>query len=477
MQARRRRRPGPGASGLAQAIGDADRGQRLPRDRALAHAARDRRAGARGRRRARLTRPLTELGSPESVREVVSQRLSRLARADRRAARARGRRRAPEFELEHRSRRAVRADEGRRSLEALDEGVRSGMIEEVSALGWRTASPTSSCAGRCTTGSTGVRRARAPPACRRGDRGRPRRHRRIAFLADLAYHFARRRRSAASSARGRLQRPRGAGRRTSALAFDEARLLTSGRRSSSESPTGASVRRCSSSSGRRNLAPVQSLDCLKAFRAAAEIARELDDPELFAQAAVGYENACWRPGIRRSAAPSSCWRRPPRRSAGGRDAAPRHACSPGWPAHSAGRGNHDRGALVQASAIAMARRLDDRTRAGDGADARVLGARHESARGRSSRCSNEAVALAASSATSRSRPRPRAGGWRRSSALGDLPGARAESRRLCSRSAEKMGQPFWPPRRRALRLGARAERRSARRGGANGRAFAGAGGP
>ena len=54
------------------------RRQRLSRLRALARPGRDR--DRRGHRRAmRVTRPLTELGTPESVREVVSQRLSRLA--------------------------------------------------------------------------------------------------------------------------------------------------------------------------------------------------------------------------------------------------------------------------------------------------------------------------------------------------------------------------------------------------------------
>ncbi len=42
----------------------------------------------------RVTRPLTEFGTPESVREVVSQRLSRLAPENHRAARACGSRRA-----------------------------------------------------------------------------------------------------------------------------------------------------------------------------------------------------------------------------------------------------------------------------------------------------------------------------------------------------------------------------------------------
>src|SRR4029079_8510019 len=38
-------------------------------------------------------------------------------------------------------------------------------------------------------------------------------------------------------------------------------------------------------------------DALWAFVAASEIARELGDGELLTRAAVGYEEACWRPGI------------------------------------------------------------------------------------------------------------------------------------------------------------------------------------
>jgi ATP/maltotriose-dependent transcriptional regulator MalT len=38
-------------------------------------------------------------------------------------------------------------------------------------------------------------------------------------------------------------------------------------------------------------------DAIAAFRAAAQIGRDLEDPQLLARAAVGFEEACWRPGI------------------------------------------------------------------------------------------------------------------------------------------------------------------------------------
>src|SRR5205085_7811185 len=40
-----------------------------------------------------------------------------------------------------------------------------------------------------------------------------------------------------------------------------------------------------------------ALHALNAFRTAADIAREPGAPRLLARAAIGYENACWRPGI------------------------------------------------------------------------------------------------------------------------------------------------------------------------------------
>jgi predicted ATPase len=78
----------------------------------------------------RVTRPLTEFGTPESVREVVSQRLSRLGPRTiellELAATA-----GPEFELEPVRRAAGIAEP--ELLAALEEAVGSGMIEELQA--------------------------------------------------------------------------------------------------------------------------------------------------------------------------------------------------------------------------------------------------------------------------------------------------------------------------------------------------------
>ena len=41
----------------------------------------------------------------------------------------------------------------------------------------------------------------------------------------------------------------------------------------------------------------KATDAQEAFESAAEIARGLDRPDLLARAAIGYEEACWRPGV------------------------------------------------------------------------------------------------------------------------------------------------------------------------------------
>ena len=88
---------------------------------------------------------------------------------------------------------------------------------------------------------------------------------------------------------------RAAAAATAALAFDEAVAARCARRCGWASPTATARPRSSSRSGerllpRRAVAPRRSTPTA----ASADIARDLGDGELFARAAVGFENACWR---------------------------------------------------------------------------------------------------------------------------------------------------------------------------------------
>ena len=231
---------------------------------------------------------------PESVREVVSQRLSRLAPRTtdllELAATA-----GPEFELDV-VRRAAGARGAPSCSRALDEAVRSGMIEELPSrrLAYRF---THELVRRALYDRlTGVRRAElhlrvgeALEARRRTLGRRARRPR-----APLRRRGAARRRAA----RRRLQRARRAGgdrgarlRRGGGAPADRARAAD--RRARAERARGAArarappataparrSTRCDGVRGRRRTSPASS-----ATR------------ELLARAAIGYEDACWRPGI------------------------------------------------------------------------------------------------------------------------------------------------------------------------------------
>ena len=114
-------------------------------------------------------------------------------------------------------------------------------------------------------------------------------------LADLAHHFA----AAApfgGAGRGVDYNVLAARAATAALAFDEAaarlrtalelRIESLGERAEVFLELGTASHRAG-----------KALDALEAFRSTAGIARELGDAGLLARAAIGYEDACWRPGI------------------------------------------------------------------------------------------------------------------------------------------------------------------------------------
>ena len=235
----------------------------------------------------RLTRPLAELGSPDSVRELVGLRLARLEPETREllelAATA-----GPEFDLE-----ALGAGGPAAPVEALDEAVRSGLIEELPSgrLVYRFAHELLRRA--LYDGLTRARRAalhlRVGEALERsGDRSGRR-------LADLAHHFA----AAApvgGAARGLEYNLLAARAADAALAFDEAaeRLRVAlelgigdaGRRAEILLELGVVRHRAG-----------RAQDALAAYAEAAGIARELGDAALLARAAIGFEHTCWRPAI------------------------------------------------------------------------------------------------------------------------------------------------------------------------------------
>jgi DNA-binding CsgD family transcriptional regulator/tetratricopeptide (TPR) repeat protein len=238
----------------------------------------------------RLTRPLAEIATPDSVREVAAQRLTRLGPDTRKllelAAVA-----GPEFELDV-LRRAAPADGGQ--LVALDEAVRSGIIEEL---------PAATLAYRFTHEL--VRRALYDrlSVWRRADL-----HLRIAealeatgppyggrVLADLAHHFA-----AAAPLHGPAKAVEynleAASAASAGLAYQEAtaRLQTALAIGLQDERRRAGVLL---DLGREMFRAGMSLDSLTVLRQAAELARRLGDGELLARAAIAFESSCWRPGL------------------------------------------------------------------------------------------------------------------------------------------------------------------------------------
>ena len=300
----------------------------------------------------RLTRPVTDLGTPDSVREVVSQRLSRLAPGTTEllelAATA-----GAEFELDT-VRRAAGLGEPE-LLAALDEAASSGMIEELSSrtLAYRF---THELVRRALYDRpSGLRRAELH--LRIGEALESAEGRSGRALADLAYHFA----AAApfgGEARGVEYNVRAGRAAGAALAFDEAadRLFTA-LELGIEDPTEQATVLLELGTARHRAG--KALEALEAFRAAAAIARELDDGDLLARAAIGYEEACWRPGIADPRAGELLEEAATALGDGSSEL--RVGLLAGLARALDFRGDHERGAIVRTNAIAMARRLEDHT--------------------------------------------------------------------------------------------------------------------
>jgi len=299
----------------------------------------------------RLTRPLAQLGTPDSVREVVSQRLYRLApgTADLLELAATA---GPEFDLDL-VRRAATLPEPQ-LVSALDEAARSGIIEEL---------PTRRLAYRFThelvrralyDRLSGVRRAELH--LRVGEAWEAAEPRSGRVLAELAHHFA------AAAPFGQARRAveynvLAARAAVSSLSFDEAseRLRTALELGIEDPRERAGVQLELGGASHRGGKAGQAVE---AFRAAAAIARELGDPELLARAAIGYEDACWRPGIVDEGTVGML--EEAARALGGRAPELRVRLLAGLARALDFRGAFDRGVAVRREAVDLARRLDDR---------------------------------------------------------------------------------------------------------------------
>jgi DNA-binding CsgD family transcriptional regulator/tetratricopeptide (TPR) repeat protein len=237
-----------------------------------------------------LTRPLSEIATPDSVREVTAQRLARLGPGTGELlelfAVA-----GPEFELD-----VLRdaAPGGPERFSALELAVRSGIIEELAAgsLAYRF---THELVRRALYDRLSVvRRAelhlRIAQALEAS--GPPYENR---VLADLAHHYA-----AAAPLHGPAKAMeynlQAAAAASAVLAYQEAteRLQTALAIGLTDERQRAEVLL---DLGRTMFRAGMSLDSLAVLRQAAEIARRRGDGELLARVAIAFETSCWRPGI------------------------------------------------------------------------------------------------------------------------------------------------------------------------------------
>ena len=237
----------------------------------------------------RLAGSLAELGTPEGVREVVNGRLARLTPATAAllelAATA-----GAEFNLAILGRGP--GLRGRELAVSLDEATGSGMIVEIPGrqLSYRFAHEL-------------VRRAvydrlprlrRAELHLRVGEALEASEDRSPRVLADLAHHFT----AAApldETKRAIEYNVLAARAAAESLAFDEAAAMLEtalelGIEDASRGPVLLELGMARHKAGK-------ALDALDALAAAAQLGREVEDHELLAHAAIGYEEASWRPQV------------------------------------------------------------------------------------------------------------------------------------------------------------------------------------
>ena len=298
---------------------------------------------------AHLTRPLAEVATPDSVRELVSQRLSRLRPGTvsvLELAAVIG----PEFEIE--VLRSAGAADDPAVLQALDEGSRTGMIEEATqrALAYRFSHDLVRRAlyDRLSVARRAELHLRVGEALEQTTEG-------VSPAAELAYHFA------AAAPLGDRDRAvgylvRAADDAVAALSFDQAAALY--RRAIELNTHDATRAEIEIRLGTASYKAGKTTDALDAFRAAATTARRLGSPDLLAQAAVGFEKACWRPGIVDQGAGTLL--EEAAAALGAEDSGRRVEVLVGLAVVQSNRGDHARSTLIREEAAQMARRIGDR---------------------------------------------------------------------------------------------------------------------
>jgi DNA-binding CsgD family transcriptional regulator len=174
-------------------------------------------------------------------------------------------------------------------------------------------------------------------------------------LADLAHHFA------AAAPLGGAEKAieynlLAAAVAMDALAFDEAAELL---RAALELGIDRPMQRAGAliELGTAKHLGGKAIEAMEAFRAATEIARTIGDAELLAQAAIGYEDASWRPAIfdREAVEPLE----EAITALGDQHPQLDLALLSGLTRALDLVGQHERGAIVRESAIKLARRIDD----------------------------------------------------------------------------------------------------------------------
>jgi DNA-binding CsgD family transcriptional regulator len=291
-------------------------------------------------------RPPETLGSPEGVREVVSRRLTRLSPLTVELLEL-GATAGTAFELDvvrHASEREVAE-----LLPALEEAVSSGMIDEVASRGlaWRFDHELVRRAlydrlSRPRRAELHLRVGEALEACDT-EPGR--------WLADLAHHFA----AAApfgDSERAVEYNVRAARAARDALAFEDAAAHLRTALSFGERRPELLIE-LGQAEHRAGRAP----EALEAFRQAAATAREQGDAAAFARAAIGHEEACWRPAMLDHGAVELL--EEAAQALGDEDSELRVGLLSGLARACDLQGRHERADVTRASAIAMARRLGD----------------------------------------------------------------------------------------------------------------------